>query len=130
MAAAEGKGCCIRLKDYVVILSVHSAITENAMPRISQHPKETSFNLRIDPLLKAAFTAAAEAEDKPAAQILRDFMRAYVKQRERRAFEAEARRQSLLIAERARDPNSDEAQVMREIEIEMNDPAFWDDWKA
>src|ERR1700679_1263086 len=100
------------------------------MPRISQHPKGETFNFRIDPALKAAFTAAAEAEDKPAAQILRDFMRAYVKQRERRAFEAEARRQSLLIAERARDPNSDEAQVMREIEIEMNDPAFWDDWKA
>ncbi len=28
------------------------------MPRTSQHPKETSFNLRIDPALKAAFTAA------------------------------------------------------------------------
>jgi hypothetical protein len=86
------------------------------MPRTSQHPKESSFNLRIDPALKAAFTAATEAEDKPAAQVLRDFMRAYIKQRERRAFEAEARRQSLAIAERARDPNSDEAEVMRWIE--------------
>ncbi len=86
------------------------------MPRTSQHPKDTSFNLRIDPVLKAAFTAAAEAEDKPAAQLVRDFMRAYVKQHERAAFEAEARRQSLLIAERARDPNSEEAEVMRWIE--------------
>jgi hypothetical protein len=49
-----------------------------------------------------------EAEDKPAAQVLRDFMRAYVQQRERRAFEADARRQSLEAVERA-DPNSDEA---------------------
>ena len=95
------------------------------MPRTSQHRKETSFNLRIDPALKAAFTAATEADDKPAAQVVRDFMRSYVKQRERQAFEAEARRQSLLIAQAARDPNSDEAQVMREIEAELADPAFW-----
>ena len=97
------------------------------MPRTSQHPKETSFNLRIDPALKAAFTAATEAEDKPAAQVVRDFMRSYVKQGERRAFEAEARRQSLLIAQAARDPESDEAQVMREIEAELADPAIWAD---
>ncbi len=97
------------------------------MPRTSLHPKESSFNLRIDPALKAAFTAATEAEDRPAAQVIRDFMRSYVKARERRAFEAEALRQSLLIAERARDPNSDEAQVMREIEAEIADPSFWAD---
>jgi hypothetical protein len=46
------------------------------MPRTTQHPKETSFNLRIAPHLKAAFTAATEADDKPAAQVLREFMRA------------------------------------------------------
>ncbi len=48
------------------------------MPRHSQHPKEESFNFRIDPKLKAEFQTATEAEDKPAAQVLRDFMRAYV----------------------------------------------------
>lgn len=95
------------------------------MPRTSQHPKETSFNLRIDPVLKAAFTKATEAEDKPAAQVVRDFMRAYVKQRERRAFEAEARRHSLEAAARARDPGSDESAVMREIESELADESFW-----
>lgn len=94
------------------------------MPRTSQHPKDTSFNLRVDHALKAAFTAATEAEDKPAAQVVRDFMRAYVKQRERRAFAAEARRQSLAIAERAGDPNSDEAEIMRWIE----DVADTDGW--
>ncbi len=96
-------------------------IRKSIMPRTSQHPKETSFNFRIDPALKAAFTRVTEAEDKPAAQVLRDFMRAYVKQRERRAFEAEARRQSLEAAERARDPGSDEHAVMRELE----DESFW-----
>lgn len=100
------------------------------MPRTSQHRKETSFNLRLDPALKAAFTKATEAEDKPAAQVIRDFMRSYVETRERRAFEAQAQRDCLAINEAVRDPNSDEAQVMREIEAEMNDPSFWEDWKA
>jgi len=100
------------------------------MPRNSQHPKEASFNLRIDPALKAAFTAAAAAEDKPAAQVLRDFMRAYVERRERRAFEAEARRQSEAIAGRARDPGSDEHAVMREIAAELDRDDFADAWRA
>ena len=89
------------------------------MPRTSQHPKETSFNLRIDPALKAAFTEAAEVQDKPAAQVVREFMRTYVAHRRRRAFEAEARRQSLAIAQRARDPSSDEHTVIREIEAKL-----------
>ena len=100
------------------------------MPRTAQHPKDASFNLRIDPALKAAFTAATQAEDKPAAQVLRDFMRAYVKQRERREFEAEARRQSLAIAERARDPTSDEYAVMRELEAELDSEDAADEWPA
>jgi hypothetical protein len=95
------------------------------MPRASQHPKETSFNLRIDSGLKAAFTKAAESEDKPAAQVVRDFMRAYVKRLERRTFEAEARRQSREAAELARDPSSDEYAVMREIEADLENESFW-----
>ncbi|MCB8875771.1 hypothetical protein [Acidisoma silvae] len=95
------------------------------MPRTSRTPKDSSFNLRIDPALKAAFTTATEAEDKPAAQVLRDFMRAYVKQRERQAFEAEAKRESLEAARAARDPLSDEAQIMREIAADLDDPDFW-----
>jgi hypothetical protein len=97
------------------------------MPRTTQNPKETSFNLRIDPNLKAAFTSATEAEDKPAAQVVREFMRAYVKARQRRAFQTEARRQSLLIADAARDPDSDDYAVMRESEAEAADASFWDE---
>jgi hypothetical protein len=100
------------------------------MTRTTQHPKETSFNLRIDPALKAAFTAATEAEDKPAAQVVRDFMRAYVRERERRMFKAEARRQSLEAAASANDPNSDEFAVMREIEAELDRDDFADEWKV
>lgn len=94
------------------------------MPRITQHPKESTFNFRIDADLKAAFTAATEADDKPAAQVLRDFMRSYVKRRKQRDFEASARRQSRAIAVRAKDPNSDEFAVMREIEAELDHDDF------
>ena len=94
------------------------------MPRQSQHPKEESFNFRVDPTLKAEFQAATEAEDKPAAQVLRDFMRAYVDQQRERAFAAEARRQSRLLTERAADPRSDEAEVMRWIE-DVSDTTGW-----
>lgn len=100
------------------------------MPRASQHPKVDSFNFRIDPALKAAFTQATEAEDKPAAQVLRDFMRAYVERRTRKAFEAEARRQSLAAAERARDPQSDEAQSLRDMAALLDADDFGDEWKA
>jgi predicted transcriptional regulator len=100
------------------------------MPRASQHPKEASFNFRIDPALKTAFTEATEAADKPAAQVLREFMRAYVARQKRRRFEAEARRQSRAIAERARDANSDEAASLGELEAWLDEDYFGDEWKA
>lgn len=80
-----------------------------------------------DPALKAAFTAATEADDKPAAQVIRDFMRAYVKRRERRAFEAEARQQSRLLAAAARDANSAEAEEMRWLEAFVDQDGFDDE---
>ena len=96
------------------------------MPRTTQHPKDSSFNFRIDPALKTAFAQAAEAEDKPAAQVLRDFMRAYVR---RRADEAEARRQSREAARHRLDPDSDDHVSLREYEALLDaDPVA--DWKA
>ncbi len=99
------------------------------MARTSQFPKDQTFNFRIDPALKVAFVAAAETADRPASQVLRDFMRAYVRRGERLAFAAEASRQSLAIAARAREPGSDEAAVMREIADEIDDVAFADAWE-
>jgi hypothetical protein len=96
----------------------------------SQHPKDETFNFRVDPSLKAAFVAASEGEDKPAAQVLRELMRRYVAQKEREIFEVEARRQSLAIAARAGDPASDEAAVMREIAAEIDNNDFADEWTA
>jgi hypothetical protein len=61
---------------------------------------------------------------------MRNVMRIRRQQRKRRTwmsnpshrvFEAEARRQSRLLAAAARDPNSDEAAVLRELD------ALWDE---
>lgn len=94
------------------------------MSRASARPKAESFNFRVDPELKAAFTAATAAEDKPAGQVLRDFMRGYVERQRKRTATVEVRRQSRLLAERAADPASDEAAVMRWME-EVSDTEGW-----
>jgi hypothetical protein len=72
--------------------------------------KEDTLNLRVDPDLKAEFSAAAEAENKPVAEVLRHFMRSYVERAKRRRFAAEARKQSQLVANSA-----DESEVMNWI---------------
>jgi Protein of unknown function (DUF3018) len=73
--------------------------------------RETTFNLRIDADLKAEFTAAVEAEARPAAEVLRSLMRDYVEEARQRRFTAEARRQSQLIAS-----SNEEMEVMRWIQ--------------
>lgn len=64
----------------------------------SQPHNSDTLNFRVEPQLKADFIAAAERERRPVADVLRDLMRNYVRDRKRRAFVAEARRQSRLIA--------------------------------
>jgi hypothetical protein len=48
-------------------------------------------------------------------------VRERVEQQRRREFEAEARRQSRLVAAAAQDPDSDEAAVMRELEANFDE---------
>jgi len=81
------------------------------MPQAAERTRETTLNLRIDAVLKAQFAAVVEAEDRPAAEVLRGLMRGYVEDWQRRRFAAEARRQSKLIADA-----EDEAEVMRWIQ--------------
>lgn len=97
------------------------------MPRISAHPKEESFNFRVDPRLKAAFQEATATEDISAAQVIRNFMRAYIEQKKRNHFAVEMRRQAAILADAARDPNTDEARVMRELEHDLQ--YFSEEWK-
>ena len=46
---------------------------------------EATFTFRVDEALKAEFTQAAKADDRTAAQLLRGFMREYVRKREEEA---------------------------------------------
>ncbi len=80
------------------------------MPQTYQRRKEDTINLRVDPDLKAEFMAATETENKPVAEVLREFMRNYIQRARRRKFAAEARRQSQLVANSA-----DETEVMNWI---------------
>lgn len=43
---------------------------------------EATFTFRVDEALKSEFSAAAKAHDRTGAQLLRDFMRDYVKQQQ------------------------------------------------
>lgn len=81
------------------------------MPLTSNRSQESTLNLRIDGALKAEFVAAVEAEQRPAAEVLRALMRGYVEQARKRRFASEARRQSELIA-----ASEDEVEVMRWIQ--------------
>ncbi|EMP3151678.1 antitoxin VbhA family protein [Salmonella enterica] len=46
--------------------------------------KEVSMTFRVEPDLRSRFSEAAELDHRPAAQVLRDFMREYVEEREER----------------------------------------------
>ena len=100
------------------------------MSRTSTNPKADTFTFRLDPALKAALTRAASEARMPPAELVRGLIRAHLAGEERRAFEVEARRQSLVIAQRADDPSSDEARVMAEIEADLESGAFAETWKA
>lgn len=97
------------------------------MSRHSLDPKPAIVTFRIAPGLKAEFSEIAEREDKPVGELLRELVRDHVKQVRRREWEADIRRQCLEAAEAARDPNSDEAQVMRELDASLED--FPNEWK-
>ena len=81
------------------------------MPQTLARCREATLNLRIDASLKAEFSAVVEAENRPAAEVLRSLMRDYVEEARKRRFAAEARRQSQLIAD-----SEEEAEVMRWIQ--------------
>ncbi len=42
--------------------------------------KDKGFRIRVDQELREEFLAACHADDKPASQVLREFMRAYVRE--------------------------------------------------
>ena len=94
---------------------------------MSRAPNAETVTFRIDSVLKTAFAKIAAEESKPVGELLRELVRERVEQKARREFESDAQRQSLEAAATARDPRSDEAAVMREMEAELEE--FSDEWK-
>ncbi len=87
---------------------------------MSETSKVDTFTFRLDPALKAALRRSAKEERLQPAELLRELVREHLAGKARRAFEADARRQSLLVAGALADPAGDEAQVMRELEAGLD----------
>jgi len=85
----------------------------------AKHSVQSTFTFRIDSTLKKEFMAVTETENKPVAQVLRDFMSGYVERKKKKKFEAEARRQSALIAS-----SPEEEKVMNWIQ-DVSDTEGW-----
>jgi hypothetical protein len=100
------------------------------MPRSSDSLKGETFTFRLEPALKAALTHSAEMQSVHPGELVRELVRAHLADRERRAFEAAARRQSLAIAAQAAGPESDDAQVMGEIERLLDADDIGATWRA
>jgi predicted transcriptional regulator len=63
---------------------------------------EATFTFRVDDSLKQAFAEAAKAQDRTGAQLLRDFMREFVKdQREAAEYDAWFRREAQIGIDQA-----------------------------
>lgn len=110
--------------DYIVDLILSYKSVDMLRNKLDQ---TETLTFRIAPELKAAFAEIAETEEKSIGELLREVVRQRVAEQHRREFEAEARRQSLEAAAAARDPESDEAQVMRELDAHLAESA--DEWK-
>ena len=82
---------------------------------------------RVDADMKHALANMAREQDKPVGELLRELVRERVRAEKRRAFAAEARRQCEILNQAAKEPESDDAQVMREIEAGLAD--FDDEWR-
>ena len=98
--------------------------------RTSPTPKAETFTFRLDPALKAGLARCAAAQDVQPAELMRSLVRNHLLERERHAFEIEARRQSLAVAARAEDPACDDAQFMRELEAGSDADKAFGEWKA
>src|SRR5579884_1517450 len=112
----ERSGCS------VLRFRLHKQLTvsykSDNMPRNRLEQAET-LTFRIAPELKVALAEIAETEAKSIGELLRELVRQRVAEQRRREFEAEARRQSLEAAAAARNPESDEAQIMRELDANL-----------
>jgi len=97
------------------------------MPRTSTDPKPETITFRVPAALKAALFEIAEHEKKALGELLRELASERIRQERRRAFEAEARRQSREAAAAEADPSSDAAAAQRELDALFDE--FAREWK-
>ncbi|MGH9382503.1 MAG: ribbon-helix-helix protein, CopG family [Thermoanaerobaculia bacterium] len=97
------------------------------MPRTTAPAKPHVVTFRIDPRMKADLEELAERESRPVGEVLRELVREHVDRQRRREFEAEAHRQSLELAAAARDPDSDEAAMLRQLDVLFDELAAAED---
>lgn len=88
-------------------------------------PKEP-VNFRLGRSYKACLERLAREQDKPVGQLVREVVENYVTAEERAAWEAAARRSAREVAEAARDPQSDEAEMLRTLDANLE--AFAEEW--
>lgn len=98
------------------------------MPRATSAKDET-FTFRLDETLKRELARAAAKERVQPGELVRALVRRHLDHKAREAFEAEALRQSLAVAEQAAHFERDEAQVMHELDAYLDSGAFGDTWK-
>lgn len=89
------------------------------MPTAVNRSNPDTLTIRIERELKDEFISAARTQNRPAAEVLRDLMEAYVEDEKKKLFEAEARRESELIA-----ASFDEKQVDSLFEETWNLPGW------
>ena len=98
------------------------------MPRTAEL-KADILTFRLPPALKADLAALAAKEAKPVGEVLRELIRARIKAEERREYEAEARRACEILNAAAENPNSEEAQILRELDANFDDIARESKWE-
>lgn len=96
---------------------------------MSHTPKMDTFTFRIESDLKAAFVKLVESQDRPAGEILRGFIRELVGSKRQSDFFKQARVQSKIIKAAADSSNSDEVEVLRQLDMEFDELSKHKDWQ-
>ena len=60
--------------------------------------KDAGLRIRVDRNLRDAFLHACRAQDKPAAQVIREFMHRYVREHDNRRVRTRPRREGTIVA--------------------------------
>jgi hypothetical protein len=92
--------------------------------------KDETFTFRLDEALKKELARAAADADVQPGELVRALVRRHLDHTKRLAFQAEARRQSLVVAEQAADFERDDSEVIRELDAYLDSGAFGDTWTS